>query len=116
MSIKNFYEDICNVAINYDEAADSVYNQLYGICENYENECDCTEFFNNFIDYSTAEEIARTELETNGLSRLKCFIGNCYLDTDLFRLDGYGNLENVTVDTLETLREDILDAINAQME
>lgn len=116
MNMKNFYEDICNVTINYDEDVRDVYNQLYSICKNYENECDCTELFNDFIDSDIAEQIACTELENSGLLRLKCFIGNCYLDEDLFRLDGYGNLENVTVDTLENLREDILNAIEAQME
>lgn len=116
MSVKNFYEDICNVAINYDKDDYDTYNEIYNICANYESECDCMEFFNDFIDYDTAEDIACERLKDYGLNGIKCFIGDCYLDADLFKLNGDGNLENITIDTLEILREDILKAIEAQME
>lgn len=115
MILNDFIEKIENVKVNYNHNFSDIYCELYNICIEYENVCDCMELFNDFIDYDTAEEIARTELEKGGLFRLKCFLLNdCDLNANLFRLDGYGNLEDVTLDTLENLREDILETIKAQ--
>lgn len=115
MNLKDFIEKIENVEVNYNYNYSDIYCELYNICVEYENECDCMELFNDFIDYDTAEEIARTELENGGLQRLKCFLNDCDLNTNLFRLDGYGNLEDVTLGTLENLREDIIETIKTQI-
>lgn len=115
MDIKDFIGKIENVKVSYDYNFSDIYYELCNICTEYEKVCDCTELFNDFIDYDTAEEIAHTELENGGLLRLKCFINDCNLNASWFKMNAYGNLENITIDTLKLLKEDIWDTIKAQM-
>lgn len=54
----------------------------------------------DIVDYDTAEEIAKRELENGGLMRLKCFLAGAELGSDYYYLDGYGNLQNINRDWL----------------
>lgn len=82
-STEENYTNLINMAIDYDnEAQDNLY--LY----------DTIQELVNFVD----EEIVQQLIEENakyGISRLRYFINTTY-DLDIYKLDGYGNLENVT--------------------
>lgn len=77
------YTNLINIAIDYDnEAQDSLY--LY----------DTIQELVNFVD----EDILQQLIEKNakyGISRLRCFINTTY-DANIYKLDGYENLENIT--------------------
>ena len=52
----------------------------------------------NFVDEEIMEYLIKEN--STSLSRLRCFIGDTY-DNNIYKLDGYGNLENVSNDDFE---------------
>lgn len=62
------------------------------------------------IDYDTAEEMARNELEKGGLLRLRFFLNDVSLTDDYFRLDGYGNLAEIKQDDVVFWLGEIIDS------
>lgn len=103
------------ISYNYEES----YNNLYNTVIDYMNESQdfsLDYLFEDFISYDTAEEMAKNELENNGLVRLYYFLGEDNFNNDLFRINGYGNLEDITKEDLEFLKEQILDTINEKLE
>jgi hypothetical protein len=99
---------------NYYKDLDEIYNDLYNLVIDYMNESQdwsLEYLFEDFIDYSFAEERAKYELENGGLIRLYYFLGDANLNNSLFRIDGYGNLEDINRDDLKTLKEEILDEL-----
>lgn len=97
---------------------DGYYTQLRNAVIDYENESqdwDLDGFFEEYVDYEIAEEIAKHELETGGLIRLYYFMGDANFNNEIFRIDGYGNLTNVDKDDLDCLKDDLLDAVNDKL-
>lgn len=117
MDLKELKDKIEKIEItnNYDEC----YGELYNACIDYMNETqnfDLDYLFEEFVDYETAEERAKYELE-NGLERLYYFLGDTKISNNiLFRINVYGNLENISKEDLEMLKEDILDNIDQKMQ
>lgn len=117
MDLKELKDKIEKIEItnNYDEC----YGELYNACIDYMNETqnfDLDYLFKEFVDYEMAEERAKYELE-NGLERLYYFLGDTKISNNiLFRINVYGNLENISKEDLETLKEDILDNIDQKMQ
>lgn len=109
--LKNKIEGI-EITYNYDEC----YGELYNACIDYMNDTqnfDLDYLFEEFISYNEAEERAKYELETGGLERLYYFLGDTDLPNNiLFKINAYGNLENISKEDLETLKEDILNNID----
>ena len=109
MDLKELKDKIEKIEItnNYDEC----YGELYNACIDYMNETqnfDLDYLFEEFVDYETAEERAKYELE-NGLERLYYFLGDTKISNNsLFRINVYGNLENISKEDLEMLKEEIL--------
>lgn len=111
--LKNKIEEI-DITYDYDETYTSLYNTVI----DYMNETQDDDFeyiFEDYISYDTAEEIAKHELETDGLIRVWYFLGDANLNGELFRIDGYGNLTNVYKDDLEYIKEQILDEIESKL-
>ena len=50
------------------------------------------------------------EQANNDVDRLRCFIGDTYSDT-IYKLDGYGNLENVDRGDFECLCDELIDIL-----
>ena len=71
--------------------------------------------FEDIIDYEIAEEQAKYELENGGLIRLYYFLGNANLNNDIFRIDGYGNLQDIELSDLDYLKEEILNIIEEKL-
>ena len=115
--LKELKNKIENIEVTYDY--EETYNNLYNTCIDYMNETQdwfLEEIFDDIISYETAEEIAKVELEKGGLIRLYYFLGNANLERDMFRINGYGNLEDLTFNDLEDLKEEILDRIDERKE
>lgn len=111
-TLQELKKEIENIDITYDY--EETYNQLYNTVIDYENDTQTWDFeyiFEDIIDYDTAEEIAKQELENGGLVRLYYFLGNANLNNELFKINGYENLEDVTNDDLEYIKNEILDNI-----
>lgn len=117
MDLKELKDKIEKIEITYDY--EETYSNLYNTCIEYMNETqnfDLDYLFEEFVDYETAEERAKYELE-NGLERLYYFLGDTKISNNiLFRINVYGNLENISKEDLETLKEDILDNIDQKMQ
>lgn len=99
-----FKKKIEEIEINYNY--EYVYNNLYYTCMNYDNSYEFNKLFYNFINYDEAEEIVKNEV-----ARIVCFLRDIDWSQDIFKLDGYGNLQNVCKNDLKLLKEKILDKI-----
>ena len=116
MTLEELKNKIENIEIDYDY--DTTYRNLYDACNDYMNESQKWDFdyiFEDFIDYDTAEEIAKQELENGGLIRVYYMLGDANLNNELFKINGYGNLEDVDIDDLRYIKEEILDVINDKL-
>lgn len=102
------------ITYNYEE----VYCDLKNAVTDYMNDTQDWDFETigeDIIDYDFAEEQAKYELENGGLLRLKCYLSDTNLNCSLFRINGYGNLENVYIEDLQNIKEEILDIIDDKM-
>lgn len=112
MDLKELRKTIENIEIGYDYEEN--YCNLYNACIDYENDTQNFDFdylFEDFISYDMAEEIAKNEIDQGGLKRLYYFLGDANLNNDIFKINGYGNLEDVTIDDFKYLKEEILEII-----
>lgn len=118
MDLKELKDKIEKIEITYDY--EETYSNLYNTCIEYMNETqdfDCEYLFEDFADYEMAEERAKYELENYGLERLTYFLGDTtFYMQNLFRINAYGNLENITKEDLEMLKEDLINCINDKLE
>lgn len=103
------------IDITYDY--EKTFSELKNTVIDYMNETNdytLDEYFNDYIDGETVEGIIKNDLnEGNGLARIGCFLTGVKLsNTDLFKLNGYGNLENITIEDLQNLKSELIDAIS----
>lgn len=115
--LREFKERIENIESSYDY--DSYYSDLYNTTIDYMNDSQDYDFeylFEDIIDYDSAEDYAKQELENGGLIRLYYFLGDANLNNELFKIDGYGNLTDISKDDLDYIKEEILNAINEKLE
>ena len=114
--LRELKERIESIKIDYDY--EESYTNLYNTVIDYMNDTqdfDLEYLFEDFIDYETAEEIARNELNNGGLIRLQYYLGDTNLNDEIFKLDGYGNLENIDIDDLNNLKDEILENIDNKL-
>lgn len=118
MNLKELKDKIEEINITYDY--EEIYSNLYNTCIEYMNEMqdfDLDYLFEKFINYEEAEERAKYELENNGLMSLQYFLGDTtFYMQNLFKINGYGDLENVTRKDLEILKEELIDYIDNKLE
>lgn len=117
--------ELLDILKNYDwsytngKTLEEMYSEIYNRCMDYMNDNDdySIEYaFNDFIDYDAAEEYAKHELENGGLVRLYYFLGSANCNNNLFRIDGYGNLEDITQEDIQFLVTDIIDTLETDGE
>lgn len=114
--LEELKERIEGVESSYDY--EEYYTELRNITIDYMNDTqdfDLDYLFEDFVDYELAEEQAKHELEEGGLIRLYYFLGDANLNNEMFRINGYGNLEDITKEDLDYLKEEILDNINDKL-
>ena len=105
--LKNVIE---NIEVTYDY--ERTYTELRNAVIDYMNDTQdwgLDELFNDYIDYELAEEIAKREIEEGGLIRLYYFLGDANLNNNIFKINGYGNLEDIDIDDLKILKDEILE-------
>lgn len=116
--LKELKNKIEKIEVTYDY--DQTYTDLLNTCIDFENETQCWEFetlFEDIVNYEIAEERAKYELENGGLVRLQYFLGDtCIYGNEIFRINAYGNLENINKDDLENLKQEILEKIEELLE
>lgn len=103
MTYYDIYCDMCNICTDYDNEDDSdkklyLYDKIHEIYE--------------FVSDSDLEEyIIPNELKDGGLQRLRYFLNDCDLSWDIYTIDAYGNLENVTDDMFEDVITQLIDML-----
>ena len=114
--LKELKERIENVKVSYNY--EETYTELENAVIDYTNNTQDWDFEAigaDIIDYELAEEQAKYELEQGGLIRLYYYLGNANLNNPLFKVNGYGNLEDIDITDLEYMKEEILDLINDKL-
>lgn len=118
-------KELLDILKNYDlsytngKSLEEMYNEIYNYCIDYMNDTQdwsIEEHFNDFLDYDSVEEYAKHELENGGLVRLYYFLGSVNCNNNLFKIDGYGNLEDITQDDIQFLVTDIIDTLETDGE
>ena len=113
MKKEELLKNIKGVEVTYDY--EETYNKLYNYVIDYMNDTqdfDLEDLFCDIVDYTFVEEYVKDQLEKGGLARLKNCIGDVvFYGYDLFRINTYGNIENITKDDLENLKQEIIDRL-----
>ena len=115
--LKELKERVENIEVtyNYEESYCNLKNAVIDYMNNTQDQ-DFEEIGENIIDYELAEEQAKYELEQGGLVRLYYYLGDANLNNNLFKVDGYGNLQDLEKTDLEYMKEELLAAINEKLE
>lgn len=114
--LRELKEIVENIEITYDY--EETYCNLKNAVIDYMNDTQDWDFDyigEDIIDYELAEEQTKHELEQGGLIRLYYFLGDVNLNNNLFKVDGYGNLQDLEKTDLEYMKEEILDLINDKL-
>lgn len=112
--LKKQIEDI-KIGWDYEEN----YRSLYNACIDYMNDTqnwDFEDIFEDYMNYDLAEQRAKYELENGGLIRLYYFMGDCNFNNEIFKINAYGNLQDVTKDDFDIMKEEILEKIDEMIE
>lgn len=116
--LEKLENEIKRIEISYDY--EDTYSKLINACVDYENRTSNYLFeylFENYFNYESVEEIAKQELEKGGLERLQCFLGSTrFYNEEIFKINAYGNLENIDKEELEYLKEEIIYIIDKELE
>lgn len=111
--LKEIVENI-NVTYDYEESYCNLKNAIIDYM-NTTQDWDFDYIGEDIIDYELAEEQAKHELEQGGLARLYYYLGDANFNNNLFKVDGYGNLQDLEKTDLEYMKEEILDLINDKL-
>lgn len=114
--LKDLKKRVENIKVTYDY--EESYCNLKNAVIDYMNNTQDWDFDaigEDIIDYELAEEQAKHELEQGGLARLYYYLGDANLNNNLFKVDGYGNLQDLEKTDLDYMKEEILDLINDKL-
>lgn len=117
---KKYIEDLEELKDNLSYDYEENYNKILEIANNFDNDFEdiyLTDIFYNsdFITEDDATDRLEQELKDYGLDRARCFINDTTEDT-IYKLDGYGNLENVCTSDFENVIDDMIDEIKYNLE
>jgi hypothetical protein len=118
MNKLEFLEKVKNVEIDYHIDFEETYNVLYDLWMDYlydTNDYSLEYVFSDFCSYELAEDIAKNELETSGLISLYYFLGNADLTENIFKINGYGHLENIDKSDLEYIKQELIYNLNKEV-
>ena len=120
MTLNELLEKLEEVDIdNYNKDTEELYTDIINNVIDYENhsqDFDLEYLYEDIIDYDTAEEIAKSELNNGGLIRLYYFLGDANLNNNMFRINGYGNLEDFDRFDLRDLKQALIDEIKNKLD
>lgn len=93
-------------------ASEDDYKAIYNICSEDDEILEYLEEQN----YITSNDEDRVIAEnSDSIDRLRFFIGDTY-SAEIYKFDGYGNLENVTGEDLQDLCDDLIKELRRQIE
>lgn len=95
-----------------DYASEEEYKKIYNLCSS-------DEVLIEYLDeqnYITSDDEDRVIAEnSDSIDRLRYFIGDTY-SAEIYRIDGYGNLENVTSEDLKDLCDDLIHELRREIQ
>lgn len=119
MTLEELREEIEAVPIDYAYGEeDKIYTQLSNTMADYWNEHQdfLGEYlFDDFMTYDEAEDYLREELTSGGLDRLINAIGDISASLSMYKMDAYGNLEDIDPDDFISLKENLLEVIDDEI-
>ena len=93
-------------------ASEEEYKKIYNLCSS-------DEVLIEYLDeqnYITSDDEDRVIAEnSDSIDRLRYFIGDTY-SAEIYRIDGYGNLENVTSEDLKDLCDDLIHELRREIQ
>ena len=89
------------------------FSAIRRIAEEYDG---LEDILNEYLDEDDAEKYVMSVLSNQGLFHTIQCINSLQECNCVYHLDGYGNLEDVTMDTLEGLRDELIDAVESEEE
>lgn len=96
---------------NYDFT--TCINELMSFCS--ENGID--EVMENFIDTDFLDELVQNRMSNGGWQGVACMLdGIDYLNDDYYIMDGYGNMQEITINDIECVISDILNSYEEYLE
>lgn len=102
MSLREMFEETERDIKNYDFSA--AVNDLRNIGYDYGQD----DLVNDFVDEDYINDMVTNELNSGGWTRVACFLAKVdNINEDYYRVNGYGNLEEVTKSDLECTLSDL---------
>lgn len=100
-----------DIPVGYDE--EIVVNFAHEL-ENVGIIDDAMEYVGDIIDDEQLDELVAYEAQNNGWQRVKFFIGGIErINEDFYRINGYGNAENIDPEYLDAIMDDLMGEVKA---
>lgn len=114
----NLIQRLCDARDSFDGIYKSnLYNNIYKICSDYDdkyndlNLCRTLESEDYVVDSDVEDYIRKNAEDTLAIRR---YFNNT-TDDDLYKLDGYGQLENITLDDIKASVDNIINVVHAEI-
>ena len=109
---RRIIKELNDIKETIDCGTEDEYKKIYNACSADDDILDYLEE-QNYVT-SDDEDMVISE-NSDSIDRLRYFIGDTY-STDIYRIDGYGNLENITSEDLKDLCDDLVVQLRTQVQ
>lgn len=109
---RRIIKELKDIKETIDCGTEDEYNKIYNACSADDDILDYLEE-QNYVT-SDDEDMVISE-NSDSIDRLRYFIGDTY-SADIYRIDGYGNLENITSEDLKDLCDDLVAQLRTQVQ
>ena len=109
---RRIIKELNDIKETIDCGNEDEYKKIYNACSADDDILDYLEE-QNYVT-SDDEDMVISE-NSDSIDRLRYFIGDTY-SADIYRIDGYGNLENVTSEDLKDLCDDLVAQLRTQVQ
>lgn len=109
---RRIIKELNDIKETIDCGTEDEYKKIYNACSADDDILDYLEE-QNYVT-SDDEDMAISE-NSDSIDRLRYFIGDTY-SADIYRIDGYGNLENITSEDLKDLCDDLVAQLRTQVQ
>ena len=109
---RRIIKELNDIKETIDCGTEDEYKIIYNACSADDDILDYLEE-QNYVT-SDDEDMVISE-NSDSIDRLRYFIGDTY-SADIYRIDGYGNLENITSEDLKDLCDDLVAQLRTQVQ
>ena len=109
---RRIIKELNDIKETIDCGIEDEYKKIYNACSADDDILDYLEE-QNYVT-SDDEDMVISE-NSDSIDRLRYFIGDTY-SADIYRIDGYGNLENITSEDLKDLCDDLVAQLRTQVQ